>query len=306
MTDRLPTEVVEAAVTVCGRAFYLKAPLKTLMLAKGVPAPLWDRYDVPGNTKYSIARNVFADLDSRGADGRQVLRAVIAELANMSKPHPSVEDKAAGQQALRELREVATAQRVLTDPETARRHDRDKRVADAAAARHRRGATLAALARRVADLSKSANNAQARGYELERILAELFGAFEMTYRPSYRRDREQVDGAFDHRGFHYLVEARWRAHPPDFGDLADFKGKIDGKLDSTRGMFVSMAGFDEEVVSYFMNRAGGTRNNLILFDGQDLMAVLEQSIDFAEALDYKIAKAAQEGAWWAPLRESFA
>jgi hypothetical protein len=66
-----------------------------------------------------------------------------------------------------------------------------------------------------------------------------------------------------------------------------------------------MAGFDEEVVGHFMNRAGGTRNNLILFDGQDLMAVLEQTIDFAEALDYKIGKAAQEGAWWAPLRERF-
>jgi hypothetical protein len=43
VADRLPTEVVEAAVTVCGRAFNLKAPLKSLMVAKGVPASLWDR-----------------------------------------------------------------------------------------------------------------------------------------------------------------------------------------------------------------------------------------------------------------------
>jgi hypothetical protein len=139
---------------------------------------------VPGDTKYSIARNVFADLDGRGEAGQRVLRAVISELANLSKPHPSVEDEAAGQAALRELREVATAQRVLSDPETARRQDRDKRVADARPARQRRAATLAGLARRVADLTRSTGNAHARGYELERILAELLAAFEMTYRPS--------------------------------------------------------------------------------------------------------------------------
>jgi len=246
------------------------------------------------------------DLDGRGPDGRRVLLMVITELANMTKPHPSVEDKGAGRAALADLREAATARRILQDPEAARRSERAHRQQQAADARDRRSTILTALSERVSELRTSTSNAQGRGYELERILAELFAVFEMTYRPSYRRAHEQVDGAFDHRGFHYLVEARWRTHAPDFGDLADFKGKVDGKLESTRGMFLSMAGFDDGIVSYFMNRAGGTRNNLILFDGQDLMAVLEQSIDFAEALDYKIAKAAQEGVWWAPLRERFA
>ena len=303
--EPLPSEVVEAAVNVCGRAFYYKPPLRDLMVAQGLPRALWDRYATDGNSKYVIARNIFSDLQNQGSNGRTVLRKIVTELANQVRPHDSVEDRRAGQEALDDLRTLATARRMLRDPETSERDARTRAQARAAKARQDRSGRLRTLRDRVTALHSSHESAQARGYALEKVLADLFALEEMTYRPSYRMAHEQVDGAFEHEGFHYLVEARWRSVPPDFGDLADFKGKVDGKLDSTRGLFLSMIGFDNDVVDYFMNAARGSRNNLILFDGRDIMAVLEDVADLRDALKYKVTMASQQAQWWAPLADRY-
>ena len=147
----------------------------------------------------------------------------------------------------------------------------------------------------------STENHQRRGYDLERLLADLFRVFEMDYRPSYRMAHEQVDGALDYKSFTYLVEALWRATCPTGGDLADFKMKVDSKLESTWGVFVSMVEFNEAVLAYFMGTARGTRNNLLLVDGQDVALVCQGHLSLQDALDYKIQAASQEGRWWAPL-----
>ena len=61
-----------------------------------------------------------------------------------------------------------------------------------------------------------------------------------------------------------------------------------------------MAGFNPDTVDYFMRAARGSRNNLLLVDGQDLTLILEGNISLLDALDYKIQAASQEGRWWAP------
>jgi hypothetical protein len=117
------------------------------------------------------------------------------------KPHPDAPDQTAGKSALADLKREATAMQTLVDPEKA-----------------------AADARR-----------QARGYKLERLLADLFRIHDLEYRPSYRADGEQIGGSFHFRGFTYLTEVKWRSKPPTAGDLLGFKSKVDGKIDSTRG-----------------------------------------------------------------------
>lgn len=76
---------------------------------------------------------------------------------------------------------------------------------------------------------------------------------------------------------------------------------MDSKLESTRGVFVSMAGFDVSAVDYFMGMARGARNNLLLIDGQDIALMAQGQLGLQDALDYKIQAASQEGRWWAPL-----
>lgn len=130
---------------------------------------------------------------------------------------------------------------------------------------------------------------------------DLFAVFEIAYRTSYRVPHEQLDGAFECRSFTHLVEARWRAATPSLGDLALFKAKVDGKLESTSGLFVSMAGFDADIVDHFAGIARGSGNNLLLVDGQDLAVIVQVRVSLPDALDYKIQAASQEGRWWAPL-----
>ena len=151
-------------------------------------------------------------------------------------------------------------------------------------------------------LVTSTESPQARGYSLEDILAELFAVHELQYRRSYRTSTEQIDGSFQFRGFDYLVEARWRRDPPGEADLAALKTKVDKKITSTRGLFVSVAGFRPEVVAEFTR---GVRSNIILMDGPDLSLILEGHVSLTDALTMKIEKAAQEGMIYVSLRECF-
>ena len=50
---------------------------------------------------------------------------------------------------------------------------------------------------------------------------------------------------------------------------------VDGKLESVRGLFVAMAGFDDNTLDHLFNVARDSRNNLILIDRVDLLEVLE-------------------------------
>ncbi len=299
----VPAEVVEAAVQVCGKAFHYHEQLRALFLGAGVPASVFDQYAVKGVSKYVVARRIFTHLTARGVDGHRVASNVVGELANMTRPAMTAPNQAGGQQAIADLKRLALARRVLLDTDAAERDDRRREQEQRVGATRVRQEALAALAVRLGDLSKSAEPPQRRGYQLEQLLVDLFRAHGLAYRAPYRSAREQIDGAFEYKSFTYLVEARWRSRPPDFGDLADFKGKVDGKLESTRGVFLSMSGFDTTVVAHFMGAARGTRNNLLLIDGQDLALIMQGGVSLPDALDYKIQAASHEGKWWAPLSE---
>ena len=151
-------------------------------------------------------------------------------------------------------------------------------------------------------LASSTDDPQKRGYGLEDLLAELFELHDITYRRPYRTQTEQIDGHFEFKGFDYLVEARWRATQPTEADLGGFKLKVDKKLASTRGLFISMPGFRTEVV---MELTRGTSSSIVLMDGADLALVLEGQVSLPDALDMKVQKAAQEGIVFLPLRERF-
>lgn len=268
MSEAVPGEVVEAAVRVCGTAFYSKDQLRGALVAAGVPGDHHDRWRSDDASKYVIARHVFHDLAARGPAGQDILRRVVVELASMTRPDPAAPDQQTAAGAVEDLKALAMARRLLVDADAADRVRRQQAQDRLVAASRARQESLAALADRLRGFAQSTDSPQRRGYALERLLVDLFAAFELLYRPSYRLAHEQIDGAFEHRSFTYLVEARWRAAPPGAGDLADFKMKVDGKLESTRGVFVSMAGYDTAVVECFMATARGTRNNLLSSTGR--------------------------------------
>ncbi|MFD4788106.1 hypothetical protein ACFWN1_13835 [Streptomyces sp. NPDC058459] len=248
-------------------------------------------------SKAKIARAIFDELQQQGASGYTIQRKIVEELCHMRKPHADAPDQKAGAEALAELKQVAQEQKVLIDPEraaaTARRVAEKRRLQ----LLQERQATIGELRLDFLKLVQpgASESAQRRGYDLEKLFARLFRTYDLDYRPSYRIAHEQIDGSFHFRGFTYIVEARWRTAQPDLGDLLDFKGKVDGKLDSTRGAFVSMAGYDPGVLDHFVHNSRGSRNNVIMFTGQDVSQLFEGRIGLVDALTKKVDAAEQEG-----------
>jgi len=248
-----------------------------------------------------MVRHILSELDELGEEGWLIQRRILTELCKLRRvPDPGVEDKDAALKALRYLKELAANQKLVVEEEQS---SSEQRLADA----RRAQAAIAARAQKMeelrsvySDIVAGRQTPQEPGYSLEELLAQLFEAHEIQYRRPYRLSAEQVDGHFHYEGFDYLVEARWRSDQPTQTDLTGFKAKVDRKLASTRGLFVSVAGYRPEVVFEFTK---GTSSNIVLMDGQDLSLILEGQVSLTDALTFKIKKAAQEGLVYVPLAQ---
>lgn len=132
---------------------------------------------------------------------------------------------------------------------------------------------------------------QARGFDLERLMYDIFELFDLDPKASFKNTGEQIDGAFALEGTDYLFEAKWQQEPVGVQDMDAFAAKVRRKLDNTLGVFLSMNGFSQDGVT--AHSVG--RPSVVLMDGADLMAVLEERIDFVSLLLRKKRHAAQTG-----------
>ena len=131
---------------------------------------------------------------------------------------------------------------------------------------------------------------QRRGYEFERFLTRCFAMSGLEPRTPFRNVGEQIDGSFVMDGEIYLVEAKWVADPVGNRDLHAFHGKLDGKAQWARGLFVSYNGFtDEGLVSF------GKGKKAICMEGRDFYDALERGIPLREVLERKVRHAAETG-----------
>jgi hypothetical protein len=73
-----------------------------------------------------------------------------------------------------------------------------------------------------------------------------------------------------YKGFDYLVESKWEKAPTGV-NLFTFLGKVTGKAESTRGLFIAQVAFRPEVVQQLAQAS----KRLILMDGNDLALVFE-------------------------------
>lgn len=81
-------------------------------------------------------------------------------------------------------------------------------------------------------------------------------------------------------------------------DLYAFKGKVDGKLIGTLGVFISMSGYSRDAIDALK---AGKGINLVLFSGEDLRMVERGDISFTDAMFRKLRYAAEEGQPYLPL-----
>ncbi len=293
--EPIPLSVFEAAVQVAGSALHYKSSLKRLMRNSGVSANGTERY--ADLTKYQMFRSTWDDLDRAGARGRKVQHNLITALANLDKPDPNVPDVPAGERAIDELRRLAQQENLLVSPEDLARAERRQAAVTAAAESASKREQLAALNDRFQALHSHPDR-QRRGYDLEKLLAALFRWAELDYHGSYKTETDQIDGAVTLDSFTYLIEVRWREDAAVATDLAVFADKVERRIDATRGMFISMAGFRPTAVDRYRQ---AKENRLVLLDGGDLAWILEGRFDLTEALRAKVQAASIQGDPYVPV-----
>jgi len=134
-------------------------------------------------------------------------------------------------------------------------------------------------------------NSQKRGFAFEKFLNSLFSLFDLDPKESFRIVGEQIDGAFTFDGNDFLLEAKWQEKPIDVGELYKFGGKIEGRLKLTLGLAISINGFSE---CYSESKSTNLKA-MLLMDGADLIAVLENRIDLKDMLFRKRRHASDTG-----------
>lgn len=133
---------------------------------------------------------------------------------------------------------------------------------------------------------------QRRGRIFERVLKQIFEREGMHPRASMRPSGEEIDGSFALGERFFLLEAKWHTPPISASALYAFKGKVDGKLIGTIGVFCSMSDYSAEAVDALLY---GKELNLILFGRQDLLLIEDQKISMHEAIRVKMRYAAEYG-----------
>jgi hypothetical protein len=105
-------------------------------------------------------------------------------------------------------------------------------------------------------------------------------------RPFTRNEgAEQIDGAFELSGSHYLAECRWRAKPANGRELDGFYGQVDRAGDQAMGVFLSINGWADNVPKLLKQNR---RKAIILIDGDDFKTVLSGIMPLEEMLRAKL------------------
>jgi hypothetical protein len=143
---------------------------------------------------------------------------------------------------------------------------------------------------------------QNRGFAFERFLTDLFTVYNLDPRRSFRLTGEQIDGSFQLQQEIYLLEAKWQDERTGQADLLTFAGKVDGKAQWSRGLFVSYSGFTEDGLQAF---ARGRRTSIICMEGLDLAQILSGCLDLVEVIERKKRRAAETGSAFVPVRDLF-
>jgi hypothetical protein len=143
---------------------------------------------------------------------------------------------------------------------------------------------------------------QERGFAFEGFLNDLFDISGLAPRGSFRLVGEQIDGSFQHGQDVYLVEAKWENHKTGQNALLSFSGKVEGKAQWSRGVFISYAGFTEEGLEAF---ARGKPTRIICMDGFDLSCVLSHRLKLSEVVNRKMRRAGETNQAFVSVRELF-
>lgn len=248
-----------------------------------------------GDFKRNIVSVLVGHLERHQDEYQADLLRLMTEVASVDD-FSHLERLDGGKQKAAAARSSVAALRKLTHVHDAL-FDEQKQMEDQRRKAHERLLRTTAVRTKLESLNKdyfrlvSSREHQQRGYQLEKIIRDLFELFDLDPRASFKIVGEQIDGAFTFEGTDYLFEGKWQLEIIGASDLDVLAGKLSRKLDNTLGLFLSINGFSADGVK--AHSAG--RRVMLLMDGSDLMAVLEGRIDLIQLLMRKRREASQTG-----------
>ncbi len=258
MSKRLsPAAVVALKEALCA-VYWYKADLRSfLQQCLSNPAILatlnWDNYK----------RQIVTDLVDYLIRGQEKhlgdLTRLCHEVCNVTT-FRHLEQLDGGTQKAERARSAVAQLKRLVEP-----HGEAKKEQDDLAERQRRSAAKlkanAAVREKLEDIKTRymalviSQNPQGRGFELEKVMYDLFELFDLDPKASFRNTGEQIDGAFALDGTEYLFEAKWQQDLVNAAVLDAFASKVRRKLENTLGVVMAVNGFSADGVA--AHSAGG-------------------------------------------------
>ncbi len=303
MGEELPTEMPPVAGSDARRlaleaiatlAHVKKTAADQILRRAGVPEDLIGRFLTdrdPATGEKRSKRNagalILEELAKHGA-GHEVVRNIVAIAADWSAFYLAQNEyhaRAVVQKA-REMRGVLEAVNARERAEAEVRLDatiQQRRREQAAMVCSQSPLLLAQF-----DEAALSSDPHRRGYLLEDLLKRTFDLHGIPVLRAFRRNDggEQIDAAFELDGWHYLVECRWRARLADIRQLDGLLGQVDRSGKQTMGLFLSVEGWSENVVPLLKQNP---QKSILLMEGTDLRAVLDQRINLRKLLKEKIS-----------------
>ncbi|TVX14158.1 restriction endonuclease [Streptococcus pneumoniae] len=286
---KISFEIQQQIIQCFGLCFHYKDTVVSFMQTSGVLNDLILKWK--SEPKFVWAKNVINELN-KTENGRSIIRRIATEFYKMKNIYDEVQDRDRGLDALRKLKRlIGDTQQNKVNETLNNSYHRSRQEMKIQLKQQ--------LLQKIEELKTeyyslfSSDNPQERGYRLEKIVANLFRINDIDYHDSYRNrtNTQQLDGYFRFEGFDYLVEMKWEKNPVNSSKIASLKQKVDTKLTSTRGLFLSINGFRDEVIQDFSNKDA----KILFMDGQELAYILENRISLYEALKVKIIGASKTG-----------
>ena len=284
MNKKINYLVKEKMVSLSGACFWFWNNFYSFLNSCGVQESIYNLYSKDTYKKYDVMRNVLEYLENK--NDIETINNLISGFykLNGAIDKDNLDDNKA-KSLLKEFKDI-----VGTDPieiELEKRAINKKRQETQQNINNKVlfDNELEKLNKTFLDLfSLNSITPQQRGFKLEALFAELLRINEFEYHKSYVLEGEQIDGYFKYEKFDYLVELKWTVEITKQKDLSIFDGKLRGKGQSTRGLFLSINGFDENAINKFSN----DNPRIILMNGEDLTYILNGSKLFYDVLKAKL------------------
>lgn len=300
MAKKINYELKESIVSLSGACFWYWNSFHSFLDSCGVSKSLQLRYPKETYNKYQVMRNILESLEE--SKKIEVINNIISNFFKLKNAvdRDALDEKKA-KQLLSEFRDL-----VGNDPiekEIGRRkrvesRDKYKTAIDDQKAQKKRLEDLNLLFTGL--VTTTEYTPQQRGYKLEELFCDLLQLSELEYsRPYKTPGGEQIDGHFRYEKFDYLIESKWEDGPIKQKDLSIFDGKIIGKAQSTRGLFLAANGFDENAIFKF----SGDAPRIILMTGEDLAIILNGRVLFYDAMKAKVEAIVRYGNINFPVRD---